>query len=260
MIKFLKLNEYIIFIILSIILGLFINILEVNQSINTNSILELYINSYGLLNIENIKDNIIYLVKWLIIHIFLIMNLYDCISKYFLTYGTLIFTRTDKRIKFLKLKFLLLFQLVLTFYCIQFLTTLLIGKINGLILNDLFSIFKAILVFTLYQSLILLIINLLCIYFNSRVVVTMILLIQIIPLFLIEFLMKLNIALGKWVLLIPTINSLIVTNLSKKDIILNLQQKYSYIYSLTYLSILILTSFIMGCLFINKIDLLEDNE
>lgn len=260
--KILKLNDFIKYIVFFILLGLFINTLQIHRESEINTVLDLYIRSYSMIYIQGLLDNIMNLIRWLIVHISLILIMYDYISQYFLRFGTLIFTRTNKRISFLKSRCIELFVLIFIFYFIQFLTSIVIGKINenALELGNLVITLKAILVLSLYQFWILLIINLLCLVFNDRASIMIILFVEIGTLLFIKFFINIGIVFGKWSQLIPTIDSFIITNPDNPYMILNSHLKYSYNFSIIYLGILILITFIIGCLFIKKIDLLEDKE
>ena len=207
-----RFNETSKYIFMAVSLGILINYIEIKDSTAFKDINELFVSNYGLISIEYLKFNIIKLIKWLIIHLFLIYTLSDYIQQYFGKYSQFIFTRTNKRTSWLINRSFKLSVIILVFYIIQLSVTLIIGSINGLEVGSISKIIKSVLVFSIYQTLILLSMNVLSIFIGSRLSIISILLIEVAPLFILEMAITLKVELDIGIQMIPSINAFIVTD------------------------------------------------
>lgn len=211
---------------------------------NTETINDFIAFTYGYVDLWH-TNNIISMIRWMIPQLVLIIYLGNYIEVRLLKNATLIFTRTNKKIKIL-LKFVIeLLVKTSCFYLLQFIVVLIIGGIlnKSLVVNS--ETFFIIVRLILYNFFIILVVNSSSILFKSIYGVYLILIMQLAMLYISNFILSWNKYFLRYV---PTTNALILLNKHGIGI-----ENYS---SIVYLLVLILVDIIISISIFNRKEVL----
>ncbi|KZN94746.1 hypothetical protein AZI98_17260 [Aeribacillus pallidus] len=190
--------------------------------------------TYGYVDLWHV-NNVFSIIRWLLPQLILLVYLGNYIEVRLLKNATLIFTRTNKKMKILLQFILQLLFIICCFYLLQFMIVIIIGAILGLelVLNieTMFIIMRLI----LYSFLIILTVNSSSILFKSIYGVYLVLIIQLAMLYISNLILNWN---SYFLVYIPTTNALVSLN----DNGLGINNDSSIVYLLILIFIVIIIS------------------
>ena len=155
-------------IIFSIIMSL--QSIEVSKLFGENTIEALLLTIYGGMNLSEIKK-LVPVISWMIPQVLFMYIMGDYISKNLYKNAIYIFTRTEKRYKWILNNIINLFLYCSYYYIVQYLTVIILGLVTGLrileVNRGIFIIGSSYLLVVLNSFLFVLFINILSLFINE---------------------------------------------------------------------------------------------
>lgn len=254
-------------VLFGIVLAVFLSIYGIGivKAFNYKSLEALFLLTYGNLNIYDIKYVIPALV-WILPQIYLTYVLGDYISNHLNRNAVYIFTRTDKRRKWLLSRVLNLFAFTVIYYVAQFLIVYLIGSAYGLAIANqnvgMSTILSEFMLLILLSYLFVLTINIMSLAINVTYSYLIVTAVSIISVFITGFIELFGGIGGKLIKLLPTSQGVITWHDSRFlvenyfELFRFSLSDFSLMYSTAYLILFCTVLILWGMFKINRMDII----